>query len=822
MTSLVSSSHVVASSRSSQQSTEIRDTLDRRKRKHTLDGVTNGFCYTKMSRSSTGTAMCDTEDELAFRKMRNRCKSEIRQWNIRKQATILDLARKNRNVLFKYMRHRQRNKPSAFSLRDRNGEPTSDPIVVSEFYRYHYAGCVKLPCLLIYHIERNRMPATDEQENEQVVTRQSVQRLAVVWVALSVLRRRSHQSEGHFANNLAEEYDAPWEEYVVERKYNDGNQEHPLWVTMITAGVVTHHDYLSETSGTRKWHSIVAAEHCVEGHIRDAILFMTKVLTEYYPPIMSLGKKQLAQTCKTLSFEGGTNHVSLFVHAIRHKEQTLKPCDLLRAGIAQVAKAVTLVFRQQYTTHRRTLATIDHTSSEKPKTTLSNKSWLYGSEASVFNTDVMLSMMMMMQRTLQLVSFNTTAGRTQRAGTEDRYQSAANNPLQPLYDKHAVLTADNDDDDDREISLAAVASKMLSEDHLLPLSSLVYRSSVNSNNDGCLDNFKQTRPEVATLSSSGFSATMTPRAILAGTQFHKTFGFKSRKRVRYRKPASHQCLVKDANTSFSVNNTFVETEQFRSSTSTRSADVMAAIETIPATGDYERAHISLERRIIKNLKNDNTTGLLTTINDQMSMFVRDVDNNSTGAALGDGSMRPPSTIPTGQAPGVTSLTAGQLTQLHTVKRHREILRDYAQEFRQTRAKIIAAREREDLLSSVYRDISNRDSIESTDSSGNQRGTSLHSHSSSATRLLLDEQEKYHRSNRMMDDHLAAASTIRVALRAQRMALRNASSGLHSLATRFPRIKQLIGKIDWRHRKDSIVLGLVIAFCVAFLIIYKLS
>ncbi|GAA48461.1 hypothetical protein CLF_101640 [Clonorchis sinensis] len=82
----------------------------------------------------------DIEDELTFRKMRNRCKSEIRQWNIRKQATILDLARKNRNVLFKYMRHRRRNKPSAFSLRDRNGELTSDPTVVSEFYRDHYAG----------------------------------------------------------------------------------------------------------------------------------------------------------------------------------------------------------------------------------------------------------------------------------------------------------------------------------------------------------------------------------------------------------------------------------------------------------------------------------------------------------------------------------------------------------------------------------------------------------------------------------------------------------------------------------------------------------
>ncbi|GAA52355.1 pol-related protein [Clonorchis sinensis] len=95
----------------------------------------------------------DTEDEPAFRKMRNRCKSEIRQWNIRKQATILDLARKNRNVLFKYMRHRRRNKPSAFSLRDRNGEPTSDPIVVSEFYRDHYAGRTK-DVILIERVQR--------------------------------------------------------------------------------------------------------------------------------------------------------------------------------------------------------------------------------------------------------------------------------------------------------------------------------------------------------------------------------------------------------------------------------------------------------------------------------------------------------------------------------------------------------------------------------------------------------------------------------------------------------------------------------------------
>ncbi|GAA53028.1 hypothetical protein CLF_109370 [Clonorchis sinensis] len=44
-----------------------------------------------------------------------------------------------RNVLFKYVRHRRRNKPSVFSSRDRNGEPTSDPIAASEVYREHFA-----------------------------------------------------------------------------------------------------------------------------------------------------------------------------------------------------------------------------------------------------------------------------------------------------------------------------------------------------------------------------------------------------------------------------------------------------------------------------------------------------------------------------------------------------------------------------------------------------------------------------------------------------------------------------------------------------------
>ncbi|CAH8662753.1 unnamed protein product [Schistosoma guineensis] len=210
---------------------------------------------------------------------------------------------------------------------------------------------------------------------------------------------------------------------------------------------------------------------------------------------------------------------------------------------------------------------------------------------------------------------------------------------------------------------------------------------------------------------------------------------------------------------------------------------------------------------------------LTQINERMATFVPETETTPTSF---DSTARNPLNS--------TNMAAGRLSQLHTAKRHREILRDYAQEFRQTKAKLIAARERENLLGSVYRD-TNTTTVNlsgdftskpqsDVDSSGGNQRSGLQSNISSSTRLLLDEQEKYHRSNRLLDEHLAAASTIRAALRAQRFALRTASTGLSNLSSRFPQVKKLINKIDWRHKQDSIVLGLVIGCCVVFLLIYR--
>ncbi|GAA54777.1 hypothetical protein CLF_105400 [Clonorchis sinensis] len=73
------------------------------------------YSFSEEVSSSTFVQMTtgDTEDELAIRKTRNCYKAEIHQWNIPQQATILDLAQKNRNAPFRYVRHCRKNESTA-------------------------------------------------------------------------------------------------------------------------------------------------------------------------------------------------------------------------------------------------------------------------------------------------------------------------------------------------------------------------------------------------------------------------------------------------------------------------------------------------------------------------------------------------------------------------------------------------------------------------------------------------------------------------------------------------------------------------------------
>ncbi|GAA47877.1 hypothetical protein CLF_100915 [Clonorchis sinensis] len=77
----------------------------------------------------------------------------IRKFNIRKQATIPDLTRKGKIVLFQYIRHRRRNKPTTIFLKGRNLEPTNDQIAVSEVYR-------ETPCVFLVRSNKGKSEST--------------------------------------------------------------------------------------------------------------------------------------------------------------------------------------------------------------------------------------------------------------------------------------------------------------------------------------------------------------------------------------------------------------------------------------------------------------------------------------------------------------------------------------------------------------------------------------------------------------------------------------------------------------------------------------
>jgi hypothetical protein len=80
-----------------------------------------------------------TEDAIAFRQMRNECKSAIREHKRKMQSKVLSTARFNKNALFKYMRQQRKNNPSAFTLRQVDDLPSSEPAVVAEIFRSYFA-----------------------------------------------------------------------------------------------------------------------------------------------------------------------------------------------------------------------------------------------------------------------------------------------------------------------------------------------------------------------------------------------------------------------------------------------------------------------------------------------------------------------------------------------------------------------------------------------------------------------------------------------------------------------------------------------------------
>jgi len=151
--------------------------------------------------------------------------------------------------------------------------------------------------------------------------------------------------------------------------------------------------------------------------------------------------------------------------------------------------------------------------------------------------------------------------------------------------------------------------------------------------------------------------------------------------------------------------------------------------------------------------------------------------------------------------------AGQSAAIHhTLQRHTEILQDYRQEFKKTSANIAAMVEREDLLNSVHSDISGYRTGQ-----GKKRNQKMDS--------LQREMEHVRNSEQLIDEQISIALDTRESLVNQREILKAVQTKLNDLTNKFPMINNLVSKINFRKRRDTIILGLVIGLCLTFMIWY---
>lgn len=142
---------------------------------------------------------------------------------------------------------------------------------------------------------------------------------------------------------------------------------------------------------------------------------------------------------------------------------------------------------------------------------------------------------------------------------------------------------------------------------------------------------------------------------------------------------------------------------------------------------------------------------------------------------------------------------------HMVERHRDILNDYAREYKKTRANRVAARQQDELLMSVRRDISAFQSEKS----------SPHDH-------LTREYEKIENAKRATGEAISIAMTARDSLESQRKMMGRTVNRLRAFATKFPIVNNLMGKIGQRERRNQVAMGIVVGGCIFFLLWYSFA
>ncbi len=76
------------------------------------------------------------------------------------------------------------------------------------------------------------------------------------------------------------------------------------------------------------------------------------------------------------------------------------------------------------------------------------------------------------------------------------------------------------------------------------------------------------------------------------------------------------------------------------------------------------------------------------------------------------------------------------------------------------------------------------------------------------------------SERLIDEQINTALEVKEHLHSQRAAMKLIQTKMNDMANRFPMLNSLIQRINFRKRRDSIIIGAVIGICVFLLLLYS--
>lgn len=162
------------------------------------------------------------------------------------------------------------------------------------------------------------------------------------------------------------------------------------------------------------------------------------------------------------------------------------------------------------------------------------------------------------------------------------------------------------------------------------------------------------------------------------------------------------------------------------------------------------------------------------------------------------------------------------TMLHTLQRHRDILADLSRDFRKTNSQREARREREDLLHGGKTDGFRTEGINNRRDVYLKENTHIHkwdvyiwwikSHGLKCCLCRFS-------SDRLVNEQIAIAMETREHLTSQRHTLKKLQTRFNDISNRFPIINSLVQRINLRKRRDSIIVGLVVAACTFLMLLY---